>query len=196
MVLTISELIYIYNSKPEYSVNAKLFIAYVLSNINNPKSVKYLQLAGVEMTEINSVESKGKFPKLEPSNLNEFSNLNSINYSSIKGKEFIVIFPANPSEKSLMFYNLALNAYGQGAVDLALNYFTIASYIKPHSSYYHVELANLYLILGNPKRSTEVIEYCKSYEIPKKHCEEYQTNNLKTNTPLEVGFLSGVIVLS
>lgn len=92
-------------------------------------------------------------------------------------------------EFAKLYYLLDIEAYKKGDIDLAIELFTISSDIYPETSYFHVELANLYLNIDNKKLSSEAVDRCKMHDDANMHCNEYETHNLNQNIPEQVGFL-------
>lgn len=92
-----------------------------------------------------------------------------------------------------ILYNLGLSAYRNGETDLVIPFWQKALAIAPEWSYFHVELANYYLNLGQTDKAGKQLEYCLEFHHPKSFCQHFVTNNLEKEVPEEIGFLESKI---
>ena len=65
---------------------------------------------------------------------------------------------------------------------------TLAIYLNPELSYYHVEFANYYLKKGKTDLSNKAIEFCKNFEYARPFCQEYDPNKIE-----DIGFLHSLV---
>lgn len=94
---------------------------------------------------------------------------------------------------SEIFYKLGLAGYSKGLSEIALKLFQTSVFVQPELSYYHIELANYYLTLGDKIRAEEAVDYCLKYKDPFTHCKDYWENSLLKDEVNDVGFLKETI---
>lgn len=92
-----------------------------------------------------------------------------------------------------VFYNLGLLAYKNGELNLVIPFWQKAVAIAPEWSYFHIELANYYLVDDQKDKATAQIDYCFKFKSPKSFCQWYIDNHLEMRKPDKVGFLEGKI---
>ena len=89
---------------------------------------------------------------------------------------------------SKIYYFLAIISYKSNDYDKAERYLQTSVYLTPENSPSHVELANLYLTLGEKEKAREAIYFCLNFRFPKNPCEYYIKNNLEEGVAEPVGF--------
>ena len=96
---------------------------------------------------------------------------------------------------SVLLYYFALSAYQDGLPNMLPELLNISIKLDPDFSFWRVELANYYLVIGDRSLAQRTLEDCFKFEAPRKHCEDYMHNSLLTNQPQNVGFLKDSVVL-
>lgn len=157
------------------------------------KSLKYLNwLTKININYNRKKQKSGLIPKdygfnidmaLESTNfIEEYRNLlQNIDISGITN---------SPDNRiSEIFYELGLAGYSNGLSEVALKLLQTSIFIEPELSFYHVELANYYLTLGDKTRAEEIINYCLKYKEPYNHCGDYLENSLLKGETHNVGFM-------
>ena len=91
------------------------------------------------------------------------------------------------SSWAIPFYQLGKISYEYGEFDNAVSLWESARMLAPEWSYFHVELANLYLTLGDSEKARAQIEYCLKFHFPQNHCREFLEGNIRSNSPEQVG---------
>jgi O-antigen ligase len=72
-----------------------------------------------------------------------------------------------------LYYFIGLAYYNRGNYETSLKFWWIASQLVPEWSLYHLELANLYHLLGDNQKALDVLDTCISRKWPKRHCVDY-----------------------
>jgi len=191
----ISELVYIYNKKPQLFSLIYLWRSQKTISNDFSKGVKYLEKAAA----INIYFQNQKYPTLIPKNykpdlnIENDSNLKTKIQSYATGLDITNIASSLQIELSQIFYEIGIISYSTGSTDSLETLLKTARYLSPEFSHYHVELANLYLYSGDVQKAMEAIDFCLNFKSPKKHCEDFNKNNLNTGTFQEPGFLKDVV---
>lgn len=92
-----------------------------------------------------------------------------------------------------VFYELGLISYLSFEPSLSENLWLTAVYLAPEWSYFHIELANLYLLTENIDAAKAQLESCLRFYHPKDYCRQYLVENLEANVPQEAGFLENEV---
>jgi len=100
-----------------------------------------------------------------------------------------VITNSPDNRVSEIFYGLGLVGYSSGLSEVALKLLQTSIFIEPELSFYHVELANYYLTLGDKTLAGKTINYCLLYKDPYNHCKDYLENSLLNGEIHNVGFM-------
>lgn len=188
IVVIISELIYVTNNIPQYSGLPLFLIARYESSRNIKNSFNFF-LNGVD--KINAASFK-QYPNLTHATIKNFIVYNASD-NELKDYAELIKDPklfAVPNSKAALakeLYKFALVSYKNGDGGITKELFMASTLLDPEFSYYPVELANLYLSDNETGKAKNVMEFCKSFEVPKKHCEEFEKNSLETKEPLPVG---------
>lgn len=90
-------------------------------------------------------------------------------------------------------YKLAVTAYQDHLTYLTPELLNISIMIDPDFSFWRVELANYYLLIGNMPQAQITLENCIKLVAPRQHCQDYMNNVFKTNQSQNVGFLDQTI---
>jgi hypothetical protein len=188
----LSEILYIYNKRPEYVALLYLWKAQNLASTNFNKSLYYLSRAA----KLNITQGSKIYPDLIPKNYepdftqNDYSQGFRTSYEGfIKDVSIKNIFNSDKIDQAFIFYNLGILEYENGDTDNARAFLQASVYISPDLGHYHVELANLYLVYKEPEKARQELNFCLKFNSPQKQCEEYKTFYLETDTPQPVGFL-------
>lgn len=176
-----SEVIYmVANKSPElnYFLLERAKHYAVSGNFN--QSFKYLAWAG-RLTAVN----------LEPPPADSGFQKGYLNYLANINPQTIIRSPDHRTSE--VFYNLGIIAYKNNLNSLTRSLFQVAVNIQPELSFYHVELANYYLSVGNKGSANEVILNCLKLKDPRTHCQEYQEKTISEEKPEQMGFLNETI---
>ncbi|MFH1970855.1 MAG: hypothetical protein ABIJ05_00520 [Patescibacteria group bacterium] len=90
---------------------------------------------------------------------------------------------------SLLFYKFALLSSQSLDSSLVPIFLNTSVYLFPELSYYHIELSNYYLSIGQKEKSKETIGLCVKLLPPKSFCEEYLEKYNKRDIYFLQGFL-------
>lgn len=163
ILLIISELLYAFNNKwvlCSYILNTSKFIN---NNLGSTQTAFYL-----------STEFKYKMPQ----NIEFMNDVNDYFHS----------LPEYFNLPSYLYF-FGLSAYEHGLVDLTPHLFNLAIKIDPDFSFWRVELANYYLVVGNSIAAEKAIADCVELQYPRNHCEDFMGRYHNTNIIYNVGFL-------
>lgn len=80
------------------------------------------------------------------------------------------------------FYNLGLIAFRHNEPELVVPFWKTSASITPELSYFHIELANYYLIRGGKEKAIVQLDYCLQFRYPKSFCQWYINNYLKNDS--------------
>ena len=108
-------------------------------------------------------------------------------------KENIKVFPPTLN-LPVLIYRFALSAYEDNLEGLTPQLLDLCIQMDPDFSFWRVELANYYLLSGDPSQAKTVLDVCMEHSAPRAHCNDYLNSNLMTNKPLDVGFLKDTVV--
>lgn len=120
-----------------------------------------------------SVDELCKNPDLLINGLNRVDLKKDINYLHIK--------------TSYIYYLLATQSEHYSDYSFP-DILTVAIHLNPELSYYHVELANYYLLQGETSMSNNAIEFCEKFKSSKPYCQEYKMDKFEN-----IGFLDPLI---
>jgi len=98
-----------------------------------------------------------------------------------------------PEKLGKVFYTLGLAAYENKEPILVIPLFQKAISLAPEWSYFHVELANFYVMMGQDQEAKNTLEKCFNFKNPKEHCQQYINNNFESEIYEKVGFLKEAI---
>jgi hypothetical protein len=125
-----------------------------------------------------TTEGKYKLPDNEKFREDVRNNLNS--------------FEATRNLPTVLYY-FAVSSFYNNLQDLTPKLLNLAISKDPNFSFWRVELANYYLLVGQNVMSKQVLADCLKVKAPKAHCQDYTDNNLSFLSPEKVGFLSDSI---
>jgi hypothetical protein len=197
LVISLSEVIYTYNNRPQYSGVYYFWLAKYYANKDIRKSIKHISQAAKRISRISyptSDKNNPIFPEFDGLILGEKNDNFVIDYRQFISETTLLNIPNSIPKIAKEFYKLGLIAYNDSEIDLADELIKVCTYLDPDFSYYHVELANIYLTTGRKDEAEKVLVLCSDFAAPKKHCEEYYNYNLIPNTPERVGFLEDYIL--
>lgn len=194
-VFLLSELLYmIRNNSPQLNYLLLNRARYYAEISDSKKSFKYLDL----IVRLNSSHNSSIYKKNQIA-LNYKLDLNSLLNTNSQFLEKYRIFlidqksndiPGNKDMKiSKIFYETGLFAYSNGQQNLTPVFFRAAISIEPELSFYHVELANYFLLQNDIQSAKEAINFCLRFKYPQRHCQDYLNSSLRNETLEDVGFL-------
>lgn len=161
------------------------------------KSFRYLNwLTKLNINYNHKKQKSGLIPKDYVFNIDAaLENINFVQeYQNILQKVDVSVVANSPDNRiSEIFYELGLTGYSNGLPEVALRLLQTSIFIEPELSFYHVELANYYLNLGNKIRAEETLNYCLKYKDPYAHCKDYLENSLLKGDVKNIGFLKETI---
>jgi tetratricopeptide (TPR) repeat protein len=161
------------------------------------KSLKYLGwLAKININYNYKKQKTGLIPKNYSFNIDTaLENPNFVEkYRNILQDTNVSTITSSPDNRvSEIFYELGLAAHSSGLPETAIKLLQTAVYVVPELSYYHVELANYYLMLGDRTQVNKTINYCLEYNDPYKHCKDYLDGDLLESKTNSVGFMQEAI---
>lgn len=187
-LLVVSELIYSFKNRPQFVQSFYLFLAKQTALAGNTqKSIFFLNKAAKVTIDINAkrypVYDQESYPEINYESSNkEFQN---------EYRGYIADIPTFSSDQHMakIFYDLGLVAYKVDEKKMVPYFLQTAIFLDPFFSYYHVELANYYLMQRNMDQAERAIQFCLNFGVTVAHCSEYQNDNLRLNYPEQVGFL-------
>ncbi len=165
-ILVLSELVYIFN-------NPGTFEIYMLNIVRQVSAAGYYNFGFYILT-----EGKYKLPDND-------------NYKAGAKKILENLPPAYTMSRTL--YDLSLLAWDNNLSELTDNLLSLAVKHDPNLSFWAVELSNYFLANGDVDSATMVLDKCMILPDPRKHCNEFLENNVKSNTAEPVGFLKDEI---
>jgi O-antigen ligase len=83
-----------------------------------------------------------------------------------------------------VLYSIGMDYLDQGRNQETIFWWESSIRAAPEWSYFYVDLASLYLILGEPGQAKAVLDNCLSFHWPRKHCQEY-VERLEKNQEFE-----------
>lgn len=92
-----------------------------------------------------------------------------------------------------VFYRLGLIAFRHSEMKLTENLWQTSVFLAPEWSYFHIELANLYLADGKTEVAKQKLDYCLNFKHPRGHCKNFMDEHITGETYEPVGFLSSTI---
>ena len=116
----------------------------------------------------------------------QISNIYLQKLSSIKPQEIAQI--SSPG-LAILFYELGLLASQHEETNLVTPFWESAVYLAPEWSYFHIELANSYLINNQASEAEKQLNFCFQFKYPREHCQEYMDENYHSQSPESIGFL-------
>jgi tetratricopeptide (TPR) repeat protein len=90
-------------------------------------------------------------------------------------------------------YQLGLTALDYQQVDLALALWQTAVWLAPQWSYFHLELARLWLLTGEENKASEALQLCLQFAYAQEHCQSFLDRDMKPLRDAPVGFLQETI---
>jgi len=162
ILVLLSETLYLTRNKLVF-YSYTLNIAKTLNSLDNTKTAFYLATLGKYKLPDN--------PKYKINVENDFKSL-----------------PKKLGLPVLLYY-FALSAYNDNMPNMFSDLLNISIMIDPDFSFWRVELANYYILIGNMSLAKNTLEDCIKFDAPRKHCQDYMNNNYLNKEPQAVGFL-------
>lgn len=197
-IILLSETVFmITNSSPELNYFFLQKAKHYAQTSEFEKSFKYLNwIIKLDINYNSKKRKSGLFPKNYQFNL----SIPQTNPNFLNGYENIIskidpgeIVNSKDNMVSKIFYELGIIASENNLSDLTQSLLQTAIYIQPELSFYHVELANYFLSMGDGDKASEVISNCLQLKDPHDHCKDYQENSLDNNITEKVGFLQQTV---
>lgn len=91
------------------------------------------------------------------------------------------------------YYFLGLDAYQSGQPELTMPFWQVATYLAPEWSYFHLELANLFLSSGAAEKARTQLRFCMQFYHPKTFCQQFVDEYLLENRFESIGFLESEV---
>ncbi len=194
ILLSTSELIYSYKNRPEIFARIPLLAASFYLRANNlNKTLEYISAASKYHIKQNNINYKKEIPYVFPENLTKVEFQTQEEILNMLSQKLPYALKTNyGSSISNMYYHIALILYNKGYKSEANSFFQSAMYLNPTLSFLHIELADFYFNNQEVEKGMEILNYCLTFDPPRKHCEEYISNNVQTNSFLSVGQLSEI----
>jgi len=173
-----SEFVYLYNN-PD-SVSTKYFTNRAKKDLNENKIIKSINnLFNLSRIYYRYDLRKTKkyllpahfYEDFFTTKLNDDFTIEYTNY--INNTDFNDYLNVDSKKLSLIFYNLSLISNKHREYELELLFLESAVYIFPELSYYHLELANYWIINGDYDKAKSVISYCLNFYSPNQDCLDY-----------------------
>lgn len=185
-----SELIYTLRNRPPRLASYYLkIVCFYSKRSDTQKAIRYFNKAA----EVKIEEIGKNYPDLAPKtsitppSIPDNSYINQLYLSYLQNLNSDELGKVYPDKWAKHFYNLGLMAYRNNEPDITAPFWETAIYLAPEWSYFHVELANFYLIQGNANKAREQIEFCLQFQFANKHCREFLRENILTNSMEAVG---------
>jgi tetratricopeptide (TPR) repeat protein len=197
LILTSEILFMVLNNSPELNYLLLSKAKYYAQVGKTNESLKYLNwLAKINIYYNHKEQKAGLIPiSYNPSINKALENTKFVDryLNILKDIDISAITKSPDSRASEIFYELGLAANSSGLSEVTINLLQAAIYIEPQLSFYHVELANYYLMLGNKTLANKTINYCFEYKDPYKHCKDYLDGDLLRSKTNNVGFMKETI---
>lgn len=180
-VLFLSELIYQVKNTPRELSGKLLSYAEKLSQRDNVQNTVFLMDVA---SAVHIQENKHRFSNKGSWQLN--SELNKLDKET--QNEMTAYLTANLTKTNAYNYNtlLARDYYHLGVIALQNNFDKIGEKLlrqsialSPDSSFLYMELANLYLRIGEIQKASAVLTECQNFENAKEYCSNYFENYLE-----------------
>jgi hypothetical protein len=198
VLILVSEIIFMLKNRHKQNINNYIHRMYVASKEGNVElSIYFLCKA----SNFRYDELEKKFPNITFNNStkcnisieesDELTNqinsyLTTIDYNKLQENYY--------SELSKTYFKLGVISFNQLKINIAEMFLKQAVTLDPEWSYYHIELANFYLLQGYDKKATETINFCLNFQIPSEHCKKFMSQNIERDKPKNVGFLENEIM--
>jgi len=190
VLILLSEIIYSLKNRPDTLVNYyHLRIQKSLSN----RDISKVMLFYTKAAEIKLLKVIKEHPEISVSDtlnrptLPNNPKLTDAYLDYLNSIDFDLLIGSYASQWAKHYYGLGLIAYQNNENAIAESYWLNAINLAPEWSYFHVELANYYLLTNRLDESLKVIENCARFRFPKDHCLEYDTSQIKTASPSPIG---------
>jgi tetratricopeptide (TPR) repeat protein len=80
------------------------------------------------------------------------------------------IIQYNNNQLARWYYQLGISDYADGNVGSSINFIEYARHLAPEWSFWHLELATIYLNEGNIQKTSEILDQCKSFSKFNNYC--------------------------
>lgn len=176
---------YIYVNKAEYSLKNSDYYGFLVNMLKAGRNkiridVKKGNLLIDEKKLVFSYQNNIEFTE------QDYQSVNNLNFSDLEMGE--------SGEWSKAFYILGLVNYQPENYLSTIELWNTSIKLNPQWSYFHVELANLFLKQNDRNQAENQIEKCLSFYYPRKDCNDYKKDNLIPNKPENIGFLQKKIM--
>ena len=179
--IALSEVIYIIKNRPVYYVNflSSYYITKVQSyseKTNITKTFFFLEKAA----DLKISEQKKFYSGLIPDYDTKIP-LDHLNNVTVYGKYTDYLLTQNLDDLAeydsfnlaRVFYMIGLMAYRNNQSEMIIPSWQTAIYLAPEWSYFHLELTNYYLYLGDIEKAKSKLDYCLEFSYPRQHCNNY-----------------------
>jgi tetratricopeptide (TPR) repeat protein len=190
VLILLSEIIYSLKNRPDTLVN--YYYLRIQKSLSN-RDIGKVMLFYTKAAEIKLLEVIKEHPDISVSNtlnrpaLPNNPKLTGVYLDYLNSIDFDLLVGSYASQWAKHYYELGLIAYQNNENAIAESYWLNAISLAPEWSYFHVELANYYLVNNKPDESAMVIEHCIRFDFPKDHCLEYDSDQGKTASPSPIG---------
>lgn len=92
-----------------------------------------------------------------------------------------------------LYYDLGIISFKNKEIHIGEYFLDRATQLAPEWSYFHIELANYYLLAHDKKAAKETIDWCENFKYSKASCQDYFEKNILNDTPVQVGLYENEI---
>lgn len=195
LLFGVSEIVFIYNNKPELVENYYVWVSQKVVNLSLKKSVNLILASATRC----DIRTRGGFNPYPNEYLVNYVNISKNDILTRDFKEYIQnkkMFNLCEKESytyQRIFYDLALIAYKDKEPQLFVTLLQLATIIDPGFSYWPVELANYYYSIDNKEKAFAILNMCQQIPNTNLHCSQVETFFNDGNIPFEIGFLKSAV---
>lgn len=197
LLLILSEIVFSLTNPSRILNKPPLLVSYYLNRFARFNDKSEMQSALVYLgraAEVKFKEVSQEYPELSIENpveipsLPENNQLREAYVTYLESVDTRQLAESHASFWAKPFYTLGLLAYKHGETELVIPFWQTATTLAPEWSYFHIELANYYLFLGELDKAQKQIEDCSQFKSPKNHCLQFEKENVETDSFMPVGF--------
>lgn len=176
-----------------FRVFEKMFYYYLLSSLNEGDKTE-VEISFERLIEISHWRKNEHWQNIYDSLQKGSSNLEALKIFSELTHKYWNIGDFDYRKKlnlAKLLYLSGLEAYNNNELDLTISLWENASLLAPDWSYFHIELANLYLTYEEKNEAMEQIETCLKFRSAKEHCNQF--SKTMEEQKLDIGVFKKII---